>query len=62
MGAVYRVRRHADGATLALKVVSATGEQGEVFASRFLREAEALHHLNHPNIVTIRAHGRQQEW
>jgi len=62
MGAVYRVRRHADNATLALKVVSAIGEQGELFAARFLREAEALHRLHHPNIVAIRAHGRQQEW
>jgi uncharacterized Tic20 family protein len=62
MGAVYRVRRRADGQTLALKVVSAEGADGEAFAARFLREAEALERLSHPGIVAIRAHGRSGAW
>ena len=62
MGAVYRVRRLADGRILALKAVAGDGEHGEAFASRFLREAEALERLDHPNIVAIRAHGRSGRW
>jgi serine/threonine protein kinase len=62
MGAVYRVRRRSDGEIFALKLVSGNGEQGEAFAARFLREAEALERLSHPNIVSIRGHGRTGEW
>ncbi|MBA3710789.1 MAG: protein kinase [Planctomycetes bacterium] len=62
MGAVYRARRVSDGSVLALKVVSGEGEQGDIFAARFLREAEALHRLDHPNIVAIRSEGRSGPW
>jgi uncharacterized Tic20 family protein len=62
MGAVYRVRRRADGAALALKVVSTDGPDGEAFAARFLREAEALRRLSHPGIVAIRDAGRAGSW
>jgi uncharacterized Tic20 family protein len=62
MGAVYRVRRRADGATLALKVVSSEGPDGEAFAARFLRESEALRRLSHPGIVAIRDAGRSGPW
>jgi uncharacterized Tic20 family protein len=62
MGAVYRVRRRLDGAVLALKVVAGDGPNGDEFAARFLREADVLHRLDHPNIVAIREHGRSGRW
>lgn len=54
MGVVYRVRRHTDGAILALKMI--LGGRGASFAefARFRIEAEAMACLNHPNIVKIR--------
>ncbi len=57
MGVVYRVRRHADGATLALKMI--LRGRGASFAelARFRIEAEALTCLDHPNIVAIRGVG-----
>jgi uncharacterized Tic20 family protein len=62
MGAVYRVRRLADAAMLALKVVRISDEDLEGFAQRFEREAEALTRLDHPHIVAIRGHGRAGPW
>ncbi len=62
MGAVYRVRRHADSALLALKVVRISDDDREGFAERFAREAEALTRLDHPHIVAIRGHGRAGPW
>jgi serine/threonine protein kinase len=54
MGVVYRVRRRADEAVLALKMILLG--RGASFAefARFRIEAEALACLNHPNIVKIR--------
>jgi serine/threonine-protein kinase len=51
---VYQVRRHTDGAILALKMI--LRGRGASFAelARFRIEAEALACLNHPNIVKIR--------
>ncbi len=62
MGAVYRVRRHADAALLALKVVRVSADDCEGFADRFAREAEALTRLDHPHIVAIQSHGRTGPW
>jgi serine/threonine protein kinase len=57
MGKVYRVRRHADGSILALKMI--LRGRGASFAElvRFRIEAEALSCLNHPNIIKIRQVG-----
>jgi len=54
MGVVYRVRKHATGSVLALKMMRRG--RGASFAdlARFRIEAEALACLNHPNIVKIR--------
>jgi serine/threonine protein kinase len=54
MGIVYRVRRHQDGVTLALKML--LRGLGASFAelARFRIEAEALACLDHPNIIRIR--------
>lgn len=51
---MYRVRRHRDGATLALKMI--LRGRGATFAelARFRIEAEALACLDHPNIIGIR--------
>src|SRR5262249_39942291 len=49
---VYRVRRHADGQTLALKVVPCEGATFQELA-RFRVEAEALACLDHPNVVKV---------
>jgi uncharacterized Tic20 family protein len=62
MGAVYRVRRLADGAILALKVVAAEGAHGQDFAARFQQETQALRRLDHPGIVAIRDFGRSGPW
>jgi serine/threonine protein kinase len=54
MGVVYRVRRHQDGMTLALKMI--LRGRGASFAelARFRIEAEALACLDHPNIIGVR--------
>ena len=51
MGVVYLVRREADGASLALKVIKPVVASGEEVLGRFLREASILRKLEHPNIV-----------
>lgn len=60
MGAVYRATQLSLDREIALKVL--LPDQGkETFASRFLREAQALARLNHPNIVTIHDYGEVED-
>jgi len=52
MGVVYEVERLADGARLALKVLTGKASPGQL--ARFAREAEIAAQLDHPNLVGIR--------
>jgi serine/threonine protein kinase len=54
MALVYRARRRADGAVLALKMILRSRGASFTELARFRIEAEALACLNHPNIVKIR--------
>jgi len=53
MGVVYRARDAALGRIVALKMLSAELGAEEELHQRFLREAEAIGLLSHPNIVTV---------
>ena len=53
MGVVYKARQKALNRVVALKLLAPGRAQEESFATRFVREAQALAALNHPNIVTI---------
>ena len=53
MGIVYRARDTRLRRDVALKVIAPHLMQQEAARSRFLREAQALAGLTHPNIVTI---------
>jgi tetratricopeptide (TPR) repeat protein/tRNA A-37 threonylcarbamoyl transferase component Bud32/DNA-binding Lrp family transcriptional regulator len=57
-GVVYKARDTVLNRVVAIKVLktSATGEEG---FSRFMREAQAVGKLNHPNIVTIHDIGKE---
>ena len=52
MGTVYLARQGSLGRTVALKVMSADIASEPGLAKRFMREAEAMGKLRHPNIVT----------
>lgn len=53
MGAVYKARQRGLDRLVALKILPAEVEQVSGFSERFAREARALAHLSHPNIVTV---------
>ncbi len=53
MGVVYRARHLALKRLVALKMILAGAHAGEHELARFLSEAEAVAHLQHPNIVQI---------
>jgi serine/threonine protein kinase len=53
MGVVYRARDKTLDRTVALKIMSAELNDEDELLLRFRREAEAIGHLNHPNIVTV---------
>ena len=59
MGVVYRALDATLDRLVAVKVVRAEilGAQGK---ARFLREARACSHINHPNIVTVYAAGEDE--
>jgi len=53
MGVVYRALDHGLGRIVALKMLSAELGGDDELQTRFAREAEAIGHLSHPNIVTV---------
>jgi serine/threonine protein kinase len=59
MGAVYRARDTVLNRTVAIKVLTAAGDREST--RRLLHEARAASALNHPNIVTIHAVGRERD-
>ncbi|MBN1942863.1 MAG: protein kinase [Phycisphaerae bacterium] len=63
MGAVYKVRQKDLNRIAALKILPPEIGRDESlaknFAERFTREAQAMAHLSHPNIVTIFDFGRR---
>ena len=58
MGIVYRAVRETDGRVAALKVIAPAPGVPEKQVARFLREAEILGRLRHPNIVGFVEGGR----
>lgn len=58
MAAVYKVRTRELGRIAAMKALSVEQSETPELAERFLREAQALALLNHPNIVTVYQFGR----
>jgi serine/threonine protein kinase len=61
MGVVYLATRVSDGAELALKTIALGSSAPQRDIQRFLREANILRQLQHPNIVTFHDMGRQGE-
>jgi serine/threonine-protein kinase len=57
MGIVYLALRSADGAVVALKTIAPAVDPSPGDVQRFLREAEVLRRLDHPNIVAFRDMG-----
>ncbi|NDJ78563.1 MAG: serine/threonine protein kinase [Chloroflexi bacterium] len=53
MATVYRAVRGQEGRVVALKVMSLLRTDEEVWRQRFVREAETLLHLHHPNILPV---------
>jgi len=61
MGRVYLARQRSLGRTVALKVISHLGGVSPTTRQRFLREAQALASLSHPNIVPVFGAGETEE-
>jgi len=57
MGVVYKARQPQLDRFVALKILAPERVTDPRFAERFLREAQALARLSHPNIVTIHDFG-----
>lgn len=57
MGVVYKARQPKLNRFVALKLLAPEMSADTKFAERFLREAQALARLNHPNIVTVHDFG-----
>jgi serine/threonine protein kinase len=53
MGVTYKALDMRLGSFVALKVINANYLNNQVARERFLREARAAAHLNHPNVVAI---------
>ncbi|MDB6023915.1 MAG: hypothetical protein JWM68_138 [Verrucomicrobiales bacterium] len=58
MGVVYKARQPQLDRLVALKILAPERVRDARFAERFLREAQALAKLSHPNIVTIHDFGQ----
>lgn len=59
MGMVYRATQMALGREVAIKVLPQTLAKDSAYVARFIREAQIIAGLNHPNIVQIYDAGRQ---
>jgi serine/threonine-protein kinase len=59
MGVVYRALRPSDGLDVAIKTIHPAVVAGEREVQRFLREAQILCTLRHPNIVGFHQMGRE---
>src|SRR5712691_2671424 len=59
MGMVYRGRQIALGREVAVKVLSQALAKDASYVARFIREAQIIAGLNHPNIVQIYDAGQQ---
>ena len=57
MGAVYRAEQQPLGRTVAVKLLSATLGADPVARQRFVREAQTLSKLHHPNVVVLHDFG-----
>src|SRR5581483_4616428 len=57
MGAVYKARQPKLERFVALKILARDKQNDPKFTERFMREAQALARLNHPNIVTVHDFG-----
>ena len=60
MGVVYEARRAVDGRLVALKTIKPAVEPSPADIERFLREAQILSELDHPNIVSFHEMGESQ--
>jgi serine/threonine protein kinase len=60
MGIVYRGKQIALGREVAIKVLSRALTNDASYVARFIREAQIIAGLNHPNIVQIYDAGQQQ--
>lgn len=58
MGAVYTARQEHLNRVVAVKVLPNEAQNDPGFGDRFVREAQTLAKLNHPNIVTVYDFGR----
>ena len=61
MGAVYCARQISLNRLVALKIIKPEAKHQKDFAERFLREAQALAHLSHPNIITVHDFGQNDD-
>ena len=60
MGVVYRAHDEATGRDVAIKALRGGARAGATQQRRFVREAQALARLHHPNIVRVHAVGEEQ--
>ncbi len=61
MGVVYRGKQIALGREVAIKVLPKTLARDASYVARFIREAQIIAGLNHPNIVQIYDAGQQNK-
>src|SRR5438105_14588075 len=61
MGIVYRGRQIALGREVAIKVLSKALARDFSYVARFIREAQIIAGLNHPNIIQIYDAGQQSK-
>ena len=60
MGLVYKARERATGRIFAVKVMHGDLCENKVAQKRFEQEVEAASKLDHPNLVSVYAHGKTE--